>query len=84
MACESCLNDTCVCASGIPLDTLLDVASSPQSISVDGQTVTERSATDLILLDNHVRAKKAACVSNGNGWGRIGVAKAVPPSAAGD
>lgn len=73
---ESTCNET----DGIMSDEVLaSLAASPQNVTVDGQSVTERSASDIIALDKYVRAKRGACRSGGNAWARIGKAVAVPP-----
>jgi hypothetical protein len=41
-------------------DILRKSAANPASISVDGQTVTEHSLSELIALDCHLRAIDAA------------------------
>jgi len=38
---------------------IIENASGPASVSVSGQTVTARTADDLIKLHNHLTAKKA-------------------------
>lgn len=82
--CETCQNDACSCDVGITLEHLQDIVNAPQTVSVDGQTVTERSANDIIALDKYVRAKQRSCTSKGNGWGSVGIARAIPPDAAGN
>lgn len=82
MSCETC-GETCIC-TGVSQDTLNQLAASPQTVAVDGQVVTERSASDLIALDKHARARSQQCRSGGNGWASVGGAKAVMPGTQGD
>ena len=43
-----------------PLEAVIaDVAALPQSATVDGTNTTERSAADLIAMDNHLAGAKA-------------------------
>ena len=43
-----------------PLEsTITDLAQLPQSSTADGTTTTERSAQDLIALDQHLAGNKA-------------------------
>ena len=74
---ENCADDPV-----IPDETLLDLATAPASVSSDGTTVTERSASDLIALDKYFRARKSGC-SNG-GWGGIRLTKAKLPDTRGN
>ena len=41
-------------------DTIGDLATGPQSISVDGQTVNERSISELIEADKYLKDVAAA------------------------
>jgi hypothetical protein len=59
--------------------TMIELVGTAQSITVDGQTTSERSVDELIKLDQYLRNRKA----NSNGWGSIGRARAIPPSASG-
>jgi hypothetical protein len=68
----------------IPGDDLLEAAAMPQSVTVDGQQVVERSLADLIALQKQLKAQKGLCYHNGNGWGAVAKSKVVPPSATGD
>lgn len=74
---ENCADDPV-----IPDETILELATAPASVSSDGTTVTERSASDLIALDKYFRQRKASC-SNG-GWGGIRITKAVSPDSRGN
>lgn len=60
-------------------DTLIELAGTASSITVDGQTTTERSVNELVELDKYLRGRKASS----NGWGCIGRARAIPPSGSG-
>lgn len=68
--------------SGLDSDTLIELAESVQSITVDGQSITERSATDIIALDKYAAAKRNSCRSGGNAWGMTGKAIGIPPNPA--
>lgn len=65
-------------------NVLLHLGTLPQSSTVDGRTVQERSIADLIALDNHLRARIAEAAPSGNGWGQIGIARAIPPGTTGN
>lgn len=41
-------------------DAIADLATSPESISVDGQTVNERSISELIEADKYLKEAAAA------------------------
>lgn len=65
-------------------DEIHELAAAPASISVDGQSVSERSAADFIALEDRAIAKAALAGTNANGgprsaWGRTRAALAVPP-----
>lgn len=60
-------------------DTLRELATAPGSMSADGRSITERSADDVIKLDQHAARKEAASKSNGDMWSMLGRAQAVPP-----
>lgn len=68
---------------GLTQEQLLELAAAPQVNTTDGQSITERSAADLIALDKHIASKKAKCATGGNAWGALGIARAVPPDSAG-
>ena len=72
----------CEGLDGIPNDTLTELASAPQSMTVDNQSYSERNANDLIMLDQYLRAKKAACAGNA-GWGGMRVNRVIPPATTG-
>lgn len=66
--------------------TLEELAAEPQSTSVDGQSVTNRSADDVLKLRNAAAAEAAVAGTNANGgpvsmWSRLRPARAVPPGA---
>lgn len=73
---EDCNNN------GIPTDDLIAAAGKSSSITVDGQTVTRRSISELIELDKHLNSKQAACRAAG-GWASIKMAKMQPPGTTG-
>jgi len=60
-------------------DTLIELSGTASSITVDGMSVSERSVDELIKLDQYLRGRNAST----NAWGRIGRARAIPPSATG-
>jgi len=68
------------------IDTIKDltdtVAAEPQTISTDGQTATEFSLADRLKYEA-TRAEDAATTASGvkSGWGRVRMARAVPPGA---
>jgi hypothetical protein len=63
-------------------DDLVEAAKDPQTVTVDGQTVTAHNLKDLIALDKHI--KGGASVEGGrSAWGRTRTARAVPPGAVG-
>lgn len=71
-------------ATEITTSELIDAAAAPQSVTVDGQTVSERSVEQLIKADQYASAKTALAGTNSNGgprsaWGRTRAAVAVPP-----
>lgn len=72
------MDEDCVGLEGIPNTDLVELATSPQSMTVDGRSYTERTADDLIKMDQYLRAKKAAC-SRGGGWGQMRINKVIPP-----
>lgn len=57
-------------------DALAQAAIDPQTVSVDGQSVSDRSADDKIKLLQHVAANVN---STGSAWGKVRMAKAKPP-----
>lgn len=77
--------EACCPVDGIDIAVLEDLAGSPLSMTEDGQTVTERSAADLIALDRHIIAKRSVCRSDGSGgWGSLGLVQAIHPSTQGN
>lgn len=73
------MSDSCMPDVDDITDALAQAAIDPQSVSVDGQSVTDRSADDKIKLLQHVAANTN---STGSAWGRTRFAKAVPPGGA--
>lgn len=69
-------------SEGLDSSVLIESISKASSVSVDGQSVTERSISDLIALDNHLRTRNNKVP--GAGWGSLGIAKAIPPDALGN
>lgn len=63
---------------GIPAENLVEVATSPASMTSDNQSYQEHNLKDLIELDKYIRARKAKCKGNG-GWGGMHITKVVPP-----
>jgi hypothetical protein len=61
-------------------EALIEAASAPASVTAGGTSVTERSADDLIKLDQYV-AQKAAIANASPGFG-LRTARAKPPGAA--
>lgn len=68
----------------LPEADLIALASTVQSITVDGQTTVNRSVADIIALDKHLANRHARCSTGGDGWGMVKKSKVVPPSAIGD
>lgn len=66
---------------GLEETDLLLSATQNQSISVDGNSVTRRSISELIALDKHLAGKRSS--NRGGGWGSVGIARGIPPSANG-
>lgn len=64
-------------ADEITTEDIVTAALAPQSLTVDGMTVSERPVADLIAAERHV-ANKAALANGKSAWGRR-IAKAVPP-----
>jgi hypothetical protein len=64
---------------GIPTGTLVELANAPASVTVDGRSVTERSAQDIIAFDKHLAGRQLGA----DGWGAIGARKMIPPGARG-
>jgi len=68
---------------------IIELASNPQSMTVDGQTVSERSASDIITLDKYSRARTATDSTNLNGgrlggWGASTRERVKPPGTVGE
>lgn len=66
------------------LSHLEDAITAPQAVTVDNQNVTERSLADIIAMDKYIQMRKSLCGYGGEGWGRVGKSKVVPPSTTGD
>lgn len=69
-------------------DELYELAAAPQSMAVDGQSVSERSADDIIQLNNYAANRAALAGTNANGgpksaWGQVRMGKACPPGGSG-
>lgn len=69
--------------NGITDAELLDAALAPASMASDNQSVTERSAADLIELDRYLRARAAACSAPGDPFAGMRFGVFVPPGARG-
>jgi hypothetical protein len=59
------------------------LAQSPESVSTDGLSTTERSAADVIALDRFAAEKRATATTPKpvTGWASLRPAIAVPPGA---
>lgn len=73
-------------ATELTVAEVVEQAAAPQSMTVDGQTVTERSANDIIALDRYAQGKTTASTTNtqgkpASGWGALRPARVVPPAA---
>lgn len=64
-------------------DRIAEDALKPQSTSVDGTSITRRSAADQIAADNHTRASTATAPANMANTLRGMMFKFVPPGANG-
>lgn len=60
-----------------PEEAIEQGALGPQSVTVDGNSVTQRSIDELIKADQYLAGKSAA--SNGNEFFGMRVRQAVPP-----
>lgn len=58
-------------------DEIAAAAQRPQSTSVDGEALTERSIADQIAADRYLRAQEAARLNHGG----LRFSKIVPPGA---
>jgi len=61
---------------------LLDAASQPNYVAVDGTVVIGAKAAEVILLDQYL-ASRAAGASGRSGWMSLRPARVVPPGATG-
>lgn len=60
------------------------VAAEPQTVVTDGQTATEHNLKDLIEADKYLKETDAADTGPvKSAWGRVRMARAVPPGATG-
>lgn len=64
----------------ISSSTLIEMSEKASSITVDGQSVTRRSISELIELDKHLGNKKSNVVG---GWGSVTRNKVEPPGTVG-
>jgi hypothetical protein len=71
------------CPNGVQTSTLLESLNNPQSITVDGRSISEHSLADIIALDKHLAAKHGNCNGSG-GWGAIGIRRASMPGGNGN
>lgn len=69
--------------SGLDSEVIAAAATQSQSITIGSQTVTRRSASDLIALDNHLASKRAAA-NGGGGWDSVRIALGVAPASTSD
>lgn len=58
-------------ATEITTEELVDAALAPSSISVDGQSISERPIADLLAAKKEIDRLAALAAANGNG-GRVG------------
>lgn len=69
--------------NGLSDDQLIDAANAPQSMTSDNQSITERSADDLIKLDKYIRGRKAATAAPGDPFAGLRMGIISPPSTRG-
>lgn len=63
-------------------DEIEQAAAEPHSVSVDGQTVQGHSLKDLIEADKYLKETDTADTGPvKSGWGRVRMARAIPPGA---
>lgn len=62
-------------------EELISAARDASTITVDGQTTTERSADDIIKLDQYAQQKKMQGVTDA--WGSVSYRKAISPGTSG-
>lgn len=74
---------TCNESDGLTDAEILDAALAPASITSDNQSVSERSASDLIDLDRYLRARKAACRAPGDPFAGLRFGLFIPPGTRG-
>lgn len=75
-------DDTEPSSTQLTASELLILARDEQSMTVDGQTVSARSANDIIALDQYA-ITKAAQAAGSDAWGNCGYRKAIPPGTSG-
>jgi len=61
-------------------DRIASAADEPASVSVDGQSVTDRGVNDLIAADQYTN-NKAAVATQRTGWACVRRAALKPPGA---
>lgn len=74
---------TCNESDGITDAELLDAALAPASMTSDNQSISERSAADLIELDRYLRARRAACRAVGDPFAGMRFGLFIPPGTRG-
>lgn len=66
----------------ISISEIVQYSREASNVTVDGHSVTERSAADIIAFDEYIRAKKAQA-AGASGWGGANYRKAIPPGTSG-
>jgi len=69
-------------ATEITTEEVIELATAPASIAVDGQSVSERPLRELLDAQATINARTATA-SGGSAWGKVRMAKAVPPGGSG-
>lgn len=64
-------------------EQLAELANSPASMSVDGQTVAERSAADVIALDKYAKTRRAVAASPADPFAGLRFGVISPPGTTG-
>lgn len=74
--------DPCA-AGGLSEGELRDLLTQDHSIMIDGHQFQGPSIAEALAIDKALSAKHARCQSGGNGWGSLGIARAIPPDSSG-
>jgi len=75
-------DDPCA-AGGLSEAEFREMLTQDRSIQIDGHSFQGPSISEIVEIDKALMAKHARCNSSGNGWGSVGVARAIPPDASG-